>query len=359
MSHIIRHIRVVPELRSSLLEEPSPADLILWRSLKPDTDRGLVVQNAYVQRFTWKGFVLVLVRNPIVDIELPEPLWAKQVPFLLALCAFTTVLAPRATRSTYALEVLPLAERFRLPSGSGWGSISIIWRCILHIYAWLCPRMFDYVGYATRDAELAYTQSFAMSRVRTVTLDPWRGSCACATTERQKIFLFAADPSPRKGFDLLLAAWASSGLSEGGWRLRCVLPVASLPNSVRIGTAELLLSPSRAALHAEFAASYATVLPSRREGRWKEQIGLSLPEGRSHGNWLICSTDVPLSLEIERESLGRVFESGSVIELASALSAVAAEWPALPPAAPKGHPRERFIAGYRERFPAGYGVRNG
>lgn len=349
MSNAISRIRIVPELRTSVLEQPSPPDIILWRSLKADIDLKLLARSGSVQQFTWRSFLWCLVREPITDVELPEPLWAKQVPFLLALSGWTKVLAPLATRSTHALEVLPLSERFALPNSTAWGSMNRPWRALLGAYAWLAPRLFDYIGYATQEAEHAYNQSFRMSSVSSSIVGAWQESCSCGPFAKQKILFFAAEPSARKGFDLLLAAWEVSGLLSEGWRLHCALPVEKMPESQTLGSADLILNPSRENLHKEFSASYATVLPSRRERRWKEQIGLSLTEGRSHGNWLVCSSDVPLSREIDCDNLGKVFESGSVPRLASALCAIAGNWPTLPPVAPAGHPRERFNEGYRSQ----------
>jgi glycosyltransferase involved in cell wall biosynthesis len=61
------------------------------------------------------------------------------------------------------------------------------------------------------------------------------------------------------------------------------------------------------------------VLPSRREGRWREQIGLSIVEGLAHGCHVIATPDTGLAGWLSRHGHDVLPEDFTVADLVGAM----------------------------------------
>jgi glycosyltransferase involved in cell wall biosynthesis len=110
---------------------------------------------------------------------------------------------------------------------------------------------------------------------------------------------FVAALEKRKGLAALLDAWALAGLAQNGWTLHIAGsgPLLATVNKAAMADSSIhyLGNLDRGRVHALLAKSAILVLPSRPEGRWREQIGLSIVEGLAHGCQIVASSDTGLA----------------------------------------------------------------
>ncbi|GLZ55685.1 glycosyltransferase [Actinomycetospora sp. NBRC 106378] len=326
----MRTLRIVPHLRSSVVEEMPPDQALLFTSERHDADPRLYAGRD-VQPFSWRALVRAL-RDPDLELlEVAEPLWTAEWVRALRYVVLVRLLRPRLRRSrgrvavaTYAIENLDAAERLRR-----WPDRPLLGAVVsrLHLLATGASLLLlDAVVFGTTGAAENHRRAFgwALRRTRSAVLPPRLGPCTvCGTVDpdaaREPTVLFLGAPSARKGFAPLMAAWARSGATDRGWRLVVADPEgaqehADLPDGVSVRVA-----PPRAEVHALLRRSAVVAMPSVRRHGWREQIGLPLVEGLAHGCRVVTTTESGLAPDV-RDHPGVVLTApGDVADLTAGL----------------------------------------
>lgn len=347
----MRTLRIVPHLRSSVVEEMPPDQALLFTSERRDADVSLYAGRE-VRPFSWPALVRAL-RDPELELlEVAEPLWTAEWVRALRYVLLARVLRSRRRRgrvavATYAIENLDAAARLRrLPDRAVLGPLV----SRLHVLATGASLLLlDAVVFGTTGAAENHRRAFgwALRRTRWAVLPPRLGPCSVcgvvdAGSTREPTVLFLGAPSPRKGFAPLMAAWARSGAAERGWRLLVADPEgaqehADLPDGVTVRVA-----PPRAEVHALLRRAAVVAMPSVPRPGWREQIGLPLVEGLAHGCRVVTTTETGLAPDL-RDHPGVVLTvPGDVDDLAAGLDRAMA----LPPPGPStgvGHTKRDVV----------------
>ncbi|MDP9435526.1 MAG: glycosyltransferase, partial [Actinomycetota bacterium] len=292
-----------PVLRSSHLERlaPLPGFRVLATSRHPDCDPALLAQAPFPVLLGGLDVLEADLRADPPDVlEVTEPLWAAEWPVPLRLADA----APGALLAAYAIEVLPSP----LPDQAD--------RRVAVAVA---------VAYGSAAAERAH-RTGPTPRWLSLVAEERRSRCPVCFGEgspdvvpAEPELVFAAELSERTGVDLLVQAW--DGAAPDGWRLR-LLGWGPRTEQVRGwagGRADVTLrvAADRQQVHDAMRRAAAVVLPSRRVPGWREQVGLSLVEGLTHGCRLLTTTETGIADGLGPEHL--VVPAGSADALAEGL----------------------------------------
>jgi glycosyltransferase involved in cell wall biosynthesis len=348
----VQSLRIVPNLRSSVVEEMPPAQLLLFTSRIGDSDDALLAGNRAVRPFSWRRLLRAL-RDPELElVEVAEPLWlgewVRAVRYVLLLKLLRPALPRRrpVAVATYAIENLDARERlsFRSLDHRPWaGAVA---RRLTTAAVGASLLLLDVVVFGTSGACENYRGAFgwALRRTRWAVLPPRLDACTvCGPvtgTHRDPRVLYLGTPSGRKGFDVLMTAWETAGAADRGWQLLVADPRGSEAPDVPPGVS-IRTGLSRETVHELLATSAAVAMPSVRRPRWREQIGLPLVEGLTHGCRVLTTTETGLADDLRDHPLVTLTTPGDPESLAEGLRRVMAAAPA--PPAPEG------LTGYTKR----------
>lgn len=336
-----------PELRDSNLERAPArpeAETICW-DLNPNFPPEIRA-NSRVQFLGTLGTVRYLSSEHVAAVSVPEPMWLRYWPRVVLVVVLTQMLRVLARRKpvrvgTYAIENLDPVARLTHPLLDRWPSVNALFARAVLLVLRITSLIVDRAAFGTTAAELNYLRSGLFSqksRAVSRVIAEAHGPCPrCAPsefpTERRKRVLFLGQLDHRKGVEDLLEAWGRATLASSGWELLLCGkgPLEGLVTARQAADPSVQLGhPTRADVHRLLRESWAVVLPSRRVPRWREQIGLSLLEGESHGCRLIGSDETGIASELAARSHAQIFPSGDVDALARALDRL----PGLAPAEP-------------------------
>ncbi|GAA4919649.1 glycosyltransferase involved in cell wall biosynthesis [Actinomycetospora succinea] len=261
---------------------------LLFTSRRDDADAALLAAPG-VAPFTWRRLLRAL-RDPDLEVlEVAEPLWLgewrRALRYIALARAVRVVRRRRVAVATYAIENLDARER--VPSRVARLALAV---SLLSL---------DAVVFGTSGAAENYRRAFGWSlrRARHTVLPPRLDACSvCAAdgTPREATVLFLGTPSERKGFPVLLEAWALAGAAERGWRLVVADPRGSSELALPAGVS-VTVDPPRAQVHAMLRSATVVAMPSVRVPGWREQIGLPLVEGLAHGCRVVTTTETGLA----------------------------------------------------------------
>ena len=136
--------------------------------------------------------------------------------------------------------------------------------------------------------------------------------------------IFVGAFTERKGVPLLLQAWPevrrlhphAELLIVGKGRLEAeVIAAGEAPLGIRVN-----IDPERRVIHDLLETSAILVLPSQPSPTWREQVGLPIVEGLSHGLTIVTTEETGLAEWLEENGHHVVHDPRSVTELARALS---------------------------------------
>ncbi|WP_194944204.1 glycosyltransferase family 4 protein [Aeromicrobium sp. S22] len=136
--------------------------------------------------------------------------------------------------------------------------------------------------------------------------------------------IFVGELSIRKGVEHLMAAWELVEKQCSGVRLR-VVGTGPLTDkvvawcSVSPETRDYVGFVEHRALDAHIDQCAVLVAPSRRSGRWREQIGLPIVEGLAAGLTIVTSRDTGLAGWLEAQGHQVIRSEYEVAELADAV----------------------------------------
>lgn len=336
-------VRLVPEIRSSLLERELLApccpksgrsltrEVFFWHK-KTDFDPDERSVDIILRHVTYiQGFLLFL-RTKIDVLEVPEPLWTKYWPIILPYIVAARLSARLHGRKlrviTYAIENLDAVERLSLPALDALPRVSRLVSSVLRFVWGQSLRLLDGIQFATLGAAANYNLSFPEihgmeQNVVPTQLDRCAACDLPSIKTRPRTILFIGQLTEAKGVRDLMDAWTNVSAQVPGWILRIIGdgPLSSLIDAIVKERKDVVaegLVVDRGRIHQALAGARVVVLPSVRVRRWREQIGLSLIEGESHGCHLVTSLESGAA-----EALGQrgayLCHPGDVVSLEHAL----------------------------------------
>lgn len=316
-----------------------PGQALLHTSRRADADAALLTAPG-VAPFTWRALLRAL-RDPDLEIlEVAEPLWLGE--WRRALRYVAVARAARIVRrrpvavATYAIENLDARERVRRLGARLALGVSLL--------------TLDAVVFGTTGAYENYRRAFGWSlrRTRHTVLTPRLDECTvCAPDDapRERTVLFLGTPSERKGFPVLLEAWERVGGAERGWRLLVADPSGTDEHELPAGVS-VTVDPPRAEVHELLRSSAVVAMPSVRVPGWREQIGLPLVEGLTHGCRVVTTTETGLADDLREHPAVEITTPGDPASLAEGLRR-AMEAPAPVVAGRRGHTKSDVVAWWR------------
>ncbi|WP_433782740.1 glycosyltransferase family 4 protein [Actinomycetospora sp. CA-101289] len=322
-------LRIVPDLRSSVVEEAPASQVLLFTSQRDDADPALLALPA-VRPFTWATLVGA-VRDPDLElVEVAEPLWLGE--WVRALRVVAVVRALRVLRprrrvwiATYAIDNLDVRERLAFPSLAHRPVLGALATRLATIALGLSLLALDTVVFGTTGASENYRRTFgwALRRTRHTVLTPSLDACrvcgpgVAGGAVRERTVLFLGAPGERKGFGVLTDAWQRCGAADAGWRLVVADPSGGDGRDLPAGVS--VTSPSRPEVHALLRRAAVVAMPSVRRPGWREQIGLPLVEGLTHGCRVVTTTETGLAEDLRGHPLVTLTTPGDPQDLADGL----------------------------------------
>lgn len=295
----IRYVRYLPGIRSAYIERfVGGPDAVTYFRYAEYLDPALLEPDRY--RSAERREILRVARRADFDVlAIPEPFWIVEAPMTtrVALAArFGGWLRGRHVRIvTYAIENADPDRLLGLPTRlPGW-----IRRLGLTVFTLPLALTLDRIAFGTGGAAENYRAGlFAGPRGRIAkrsrvfpALSP---ACDCKVAgETEPIVLFLGPLATRKGLDRLLDAWPSVVAARPDARL-VVAGTGSLQAELDAAIAadpsiSQVVDAPRAEIHRLLRRARILVSLPRTERRWREQIGLSLPEGVSHGCHIVTT----------------------------------------------------------------------
>jgi glycosyltransferase involved in cell wall biosynthesis len=329
----VQSLRIVPDLRSSVVESMPAGQELLFTSRRTDTDADLLTRPD-VRPFTWRRLLRAL-RDPEMEVlEVAEPLWLGEWRRALRYVALAK--AMRVAVATYAIENLDAAERVpsrlaRLCLGASLLSL-------------------DAVVFGTTGASDNYRRTFgwALRRVRHTVLTPQLDACGVCDPDdapRTPTVLFLGTPSERKGFPTLLRAWERAGAAARGWRLVVADPSGVARGALPAGVS-IIENPPRRVVHELLRTSAVVAMPSVRRPGWREQIGLPLVEGLTHGCRVVTTPETGLAPDLVGHPLVFFTDPGDPDSLADGLRRAMDAGTAVT-SGPAGHSKTDVVAWFK------------
>ena len=322
----MRVLRVIPEVRSFDFERSrqSAYRIVIFVSRYADLDESSVWPTA--RRVRRAGAWRWAFRQRWQVVELPEPLWLRALPLTvsvgLAVRLSDLVQRRRTQIVTYGMENSD-------PDVLLAGIPRPLHRAVFGVIRGLNTIMYDRIAFASASAKDCYTAARVLAaRCTTRVFDELPEACACHHGRlKGKQMTFVGALEHRKGLPDLLAGWQQTGLGAEGWQL-VIAGSGPLANDLaRAAAADPSILPlgpiSRCEVHEVMARTAVVVLPSRRWGRWREQIGYSIAEGLAHGCHVVATPDSGLAGWLRRHGHDVLPENFTVTDLRDAMRRVA------------------------------------
>lgn len=286
-------MRVIPELRAAhaaRTESWGRGEIVLYRKRKWDLAHGEAIPDN-CHRLN-AASVRAASRLGDLVVELPEPLWVREVPWTVMTALLFSVISRGHVRFvTYAIENNDLHALL----GGGARGKFLRW-VIGSSFAKILTR----ICFGSEDARRSYAGLPHIGAVPNALFLELPAPVQPASPEEPRSgALFVGRLEDRKGLRELMEAWP---------RVEAVYPsdilvVGDGPLVADVKEWVALKPESRAHVsHIEHGALTHTyrsrrvlIAPSKREGRWKEQIGLPIKEALAHGMTVVTTADSGLS----------------------------------------------------------------
>ncbi|WP_157549744.1 glycosyltransferase family 4 protein [Microbacterium sp. Leaf288] len=239
-------------------------------------------------------------------VEFNEPTMLKLWPRLLiytsahrARRAFDRKGSPSAI--LYAIDNLPpdaaIADTFRLPRRFAAFLVRPFFR---YMFA-----SFDRVSFGSAGAAAAYASLLRTTKttpeISVIPQLPSPCSCPDAIAAPRSV-LFVGALEHRKGIVELMKAWE---LMDDDTRLT-IVGIGPLTSRVQAWAnakpnVRILIDPPRDQVHQEYRRAEVVVLLSKRVPRWREQVGLPIVEGLSHGCVVVTTSETGIADWLQAE----------------------------------------------------------
>jgi len=295
---------VYGSVRSAHLERfrtMTPA-VVLHLNRRYDFDPALAVGPSPVRQLGRVATLAHLVRTPYDQVELNEPLmvhrWGSVAAQVAALRLRGTVTRHRPVIGAYCIDLTDPAERLTLdrhvpaPLARWWSR-----RVLRFIVGGM-----DRLAFGTEGSHrllAAYVDAGVLeSRTRMFPAVPQPCDCPADGVRDAATVLFVGAFKERKGIRQLMAAWEALPAGSG-LRLRLLGKGELLPEvetwAATRSEVEVVVDPPRDDIHASLRAAHVLVLLSQRSGWWREQVGLPILEGLSHGCEVVTTDETGIA----------------------------------------------------------------
>ncbi|MCL9664420.1 glycosyltransferase [Curtobacterium albidum] len=281
------------------------------------------VPPAFVPMSTIKA-LRTLAFADVETLEVPELLWARELPRTLALLVVHKSTSRRsAARVFYAIEnndpATALLGSRKVPK---WFS-ALLRAGIGFAARWLI----DAVVYGSEGSRRAYQGLPLVRGLKSTLIEELPGrptKCAPLKDRRDAVFVGALET--RKGVPALMDAWETIEADHPGRQLR-IIGNGELAFEVRTWSDKnpaqrsFLGQLPHSQVHDVLTQSAVLVAPSLREGRWREQIGLPIKEALRAGVTVVSTPDTGLADWLTKNGHHVVQSEALAGALAAALSA--------------------------------------
>jgi len=319
--------RLYRSARTAHLERAAelPPALLLFEKRRYDFDQALADRVGAVEAGTFES-ARILGRSGVTTLEVNEPSAVEGARRTAVALAWLRLrgLARLGRRPRVVAYAIGNSSPFVPAAG---GTLRSRWSLRLDYalarYVW---RECDRIAFGTTDARDAYEEAFGRHPrpLETAVIPALPVACPCVPEAdvRGPRVVFLGAFTARKGFPSLVEAWP---------RVRAARPDAELvllgkgdlePLAHELAADEsvrLVLDPAREIIHAELRQAAVITLPSRRAGRWREQVGLPIVEGLAHGCTVVTTDETGLATWLAAHGHHVLPEDVSREDLAAAL----------------------------------------
>lgn len=299
-----RYLRYMPAMRSAYIERfVGGPRAVTFYTHEEYLDPALI-DPAFYRCIGRLRLIRTVLRGEADVLAIPEPFWVSELPYttLLALAARISGLwrARHVDVVTYAIENSDPAILLGLPE---WIPRRIR-RAALSIATAPVNLTLDRIAFGTADARDTYLSGLNSGLARrlgrrSLYFPPLSPACECmeaaSAPATGTTVLFLGPLAERKGLPRLLAAWPLVQQVRPDARLIVCGSGVLQDHLDEAITADPTISQvrgaSRARIHELLRAGEVLVSLPRPERRWKEQIGLSIPEGIAHGCHIVTTDE--------------------------------------------------------------------
>ncbi|PZF62866.1 hypothetical protein DEJ33_15285 [Curtobacterium sp. MCPF17_047] len=294
-----RSVRIYPELRAAQVHRDSqlmPAEGWFFnRNYDLPTED---VPDHFVQMNT-RAALQAVARGDVSVLEVPELLWARELPRTVALLLVHKVCTHGSSRRVfYGIENND--PRRALFGTRGYPRLAV--KLALTLVGATARLLVDGIAFGSQGAQRSYDALPFFRRIRSALIEelPARPSSQVTDSSGRRGAIFVGALEARKGITRLQAAWEQVEQALPGAVLT-IVGDGPLHDDVRAwseGKPDSRKFTGRLP-HARVAellqASTVLVAPSQREGRWREQVGLPIKEGLAAGVTVVSTSDTGLS----------------------------------------------------------------
>lgn len=319
-------VRLYESVRTAHLERARqlvPASIV-HRVVRYDFDPALAEGLDLVPAGRVGGAVAV-ARSGVRVLEVNEPLMTSSLP-ATALALAALALRGRGSRVEVVSYAIGNADPFAAATAPTWRSR--LRRRGERVLARAVWRRLDRVVFGTDAARRTYADVLGRPAARTAASTvhalpaPHPGAGGGV---RPPVVAFVGALVPRKGVPVLLAAWPLVVARRPEARL-VVLGKGPLEDAVRSAlaaepSASLEVDPPRDRIHEVLDGARVLTLPSQPSPTWREQVGLPVVEGLSHGCTVVTTTETGLADWLTDHGHVVVPDAGSAEALADGLVA--------------------------------------
>jgi len=325
-------VRLYESVRTAHLErarELAPASIV-HREVRYDFDPALAADVHLVEASRWRAALLVARSRPRV-LEVNEPLMTSSLPgtaLALAALAASHAVAPRGTpRTTVVSYAIGNADPFGDATAPRWRTR--LRRRGERVLARLVQRRLDRVVWGTEAARRTYADVLGAPPAHvaqaSVPALPVRHPSATGGGTRPPVVAFVGAFVPRKGVRVLVEAWPLVVARRPEARLALV-GKGPLEDELRAAAAATTgvtveVDPARDRLHAVLDGARVLTLPSQPSATWREQVGLPVVEGLSHGCTVVTTGETGLADWLDGHGHVVVDDATSAAALADGLVA--------------------------------------
>lgn len=288
---------VVPELRAAhtlRFNAWSPNDAVLYRKLKWDNFD--FVPDANYSRFKFTSFAVAIFKRKYQVVELPEPLWVREIPFTFLLAVVIKLLSLGKVRVVaYCIENNSIEDLLAPPG--------ILRSVLVTPFIWVLRQLvrltFDRLAFGSPSAAESYNRIVDSNHTLVEQFLELPNPVPHEIPTENTGILFVGRLEHRKGVLALLQALDKTIHMHG--TPVTIVGDGPLAPSVHEWVKEFpsLRTYIPKASHVDMAAIYRAnrvlVAPSTRDGRWREQIGLPIKEALSFGLTVVTSFESGLS----------------------------------------------------------------
>jgi glycosyltransferase involved in cell wall biosynthesis len=295
---VVKRARLYWRVRTAHLERAAelPEATVYFAGKRYDFDSALADAVDLRPAAGWRA-AFFLWRDSPDEVEVNEPLMLASALWtataLAALDLRGRLRGRRARVVSYAIENRdPLADR---PAGAR----ARLRRRLTAAAARRIWRRLDRIAYGTAAAEQLYVRTFGAGPAEARLIEALPCPAGRTVEKDPGTVLFAAAFAPRKGIDVLVAAWPQVTRQHPGARLVLIGkgPLLGLVEDAarEQPSIEVHVAPPRAVVHSSLERASVLVLPSRESPDWREQVGLPIVEGLANGCTVVTTDQTGLA----------------------------------------------------------------